>query len=77
MAEWVDELLALPVSGLDSYEQWVFQHDDGRRWIAYCAGTYVVDLAIARSGMSSVELVQLPTDEVLELAGLERDTASR
>jgi hypothetical protein len=46
----------------------MFQHPDGRRWIAYKVGTYLVDRAIAASGKSSAELVLTPTREVLEMA---------
>ena len=69
--EWVEELLALPASALGLYEQWIFQHPDGRRWIGYRSGTFIVDRAVAKSGMSAAELVLTSTDEVLDLAGLD------
>lgn len=67
---WVDELLALPMSAYMEYGQWMFQHADGRRWIGYRAGTYIVDQAIAASGLSAADLVTTPTEEILELAGM-------
>jgi hypothetical protein len=68
--DWVDELLTLGMSAFESYPQWMFQHTDGRRWIGYRAGTYIVDQAIVESGLSSVEMVLMPTEEVLGLAGI-------
>ncbi|MCY4661882.1 MAG: DUF2268 domain-containing putative Zn-dependent protease [Acidobacteria bacterium] len=71
VAAWVDELLALPpMSAYGSYQQWMFQHADGRRWIGYRVGTYIVDQAMLSSGLSSADLVLRPTDEILELAGV-------
>lgn len=67
VADWVDELRALPMSAFDSYAQWMFMHPDGRRWIGYRAGTYVADQAVAASGRSSAELVRMPTQELLDL----------
>jgi hypothetical protein len=68
VAHWVDELLALPLDA--PYQQWMFQHPDGRRWIGYRAGTYLVDRAIRASGRSAADLVRAPTAEVLALAGV-------
>jgi uncharacterized protein YjaZ len=65
---WVDELLALPLSA--SYEHWMFRHPDGRRWIGYRAGTYIVDKAMEASGLSAAELVETPTEKILELSGV-------
>ena len=65
---WVEELIALPLSALAQYSDWMFAHPDGRRWIGYRAGTFIVDRAMEASGMSSAEMVLLDTQEVLELA---------
>jgi uncharacterized protein YjaZ len=67
VAAWVDELLALPVDA--DYGQWMFDHADGRRWVGYRAGAYLVDRAMERSGRTSADLVRTPPSEVLELAG--------
>ena len=67
---WVDELLALPMSAYGSYQQWMFQHPDGRRWIGYRVGTYIVDQAMLASGLSSADLVLTRTEDVLSLAGV-------
>lgn len=68
VVDWVRELEVVPASG--DYHPWLFDHPDGRRWIAYRAGTYLCDLASARSGLTAAELVQASTAEVLRLAGV-------
>lgn len=68
---WVDELVALPMSAFGSYAKWMLEHPDGRRWIGYRAGTYIVDQAMAASGKSSADLVLAGTAEVLQLAGID------
>jgi hypothetical protein len=68
VAAWVAELQALP-AGVNR-EPWLFRHPDGRRWIGYKAGTYIVDQAIAHSGQTSAQLVAVPTNEVLSLSRL-------
>lgn len=65
---WVDELLTLPVTA--PYYPWMIQHDDGRRWIGYRAGTYIAERAIRASGLSAAALVHVPTDEILKMAGI-------
>ena len=66
--DWARELLALSPGA--SYQEWMFDHPDGRRWIGYRAGTYVADQAMAASGLSAAELTGTSTDRVLRLAGL-------
>lgn len=68
---WVEELMLLPLSALAQYSDWMIQHPDGRQWIGYRAGAYIVDRAMEASGMTSAEMVLLSTQEVLELAGIE------
>lgn len=72
--DWVAEVLELPPSA--PYQQWMFYHPDGRFWIGYRAGTYIVDRAIAASGRSAAELVTTSTDEILELAGVDGGQSS-
>ena len=66
VSEWVEELMALPET--EDPRPWTFLHPDGRRWVAYKVGTYLVDQAVLASGRSPAELVLTPTSEVLELA---------
>ena len=67
---WVEELLVLPMSAYGSYQEWMFQHPDGRRWIGYRVGTYIVDQAMMASGLSSADLVERSTEEILDFAGV-------
>ena len=66
---WVEELLVLPPSA--SYEEWMYEHPDGRRWIGYRAGTYIVEKAMSASGLSSGEMAGLSAKQVLEMAGIQ------
>lgn len=64
---WVRELLALP-GGTDP-RPWLFEHPDGRRWIGYRSGAYLVDRAIAATGLDAADLVHTPAAEILSMAG--------
>ena len=66
--EWIKELLRLPAD--IKTKDWMSRHPDGRRWIGYKAGTYVAEQAIEKSGKSAAELVDIPTNAVLRLAGI-------
>lgn len=65
--DWVHELLALP-DGTDP-RPWLYEHPDGRRWIGYRTGAYLVDKAIAAAGLDAATLVQTSPAEILDLAG--------
>jgi uncharacterized protein YjaZ len=66
VAAWVDELGRVPDSALS--KDWMYRHPDGREWVAQKAGTYLIDRAIRNSGRSSIELVAVPTKQILALA---------
>jgi uncharacterized protein YjaZ len=66
VSDWAEEIRALEPGF--QYAEWMFTHPDGRRWIGYTVGTYLVDLAIAASGKSAAELATVPTSEILALA---------
>ena len=66
VADWVTELLALPVDA--SQSDWMSRHPDGRRWIGYKAGTYLVDQAVRASGKSALELISMSTEDLLAIA---------
>ena len=66
--EWVAEVLAL--ENARDYHQWMFQHNDGRRLIGYRVGLYVVDKAIKASGKNAAQLVNIPTETILAMAGI-------
>lgn len=64
----VEEIRKIPDQ--DEYGTWMFEHPDGRIYIGYRAGTFVVDEAIRKTGSSAADLVKTPTDRILEMAGL-------
>jgi hypothetical protein len=60
---WLDELMALPPS--TNHRDWMAAERDGRRWIGYKAGTYLVDRAMKKTGRTSAELATTPTAEIV------------
>lgn len=50
------------------YGEYMFKHPDGRRWIGYKTGTYIVDQAAKNSGKSVSELSKLECRDILKLA---------
>jgi uncharacterized protein YjaZ len=65
--DWAREVMALPAS-LPEPNDWYFNHPDGRRWIAYKVGTYIVDQAMEHGGKTSATLVSMSAAEILQLA---------
>jgi len=66
-AEWLEEILALPVDA--DYSTWMMgEHPDGRSSIGYRVGRYIVHQATANSGKSILELSRLAPKEILRLA---------
>ena len=63
---WLGELMDQPAGA--SRDEWMIRHRDGRRWIGYRAGAYMVDRAIAASGFSAAELVSVPPADIVRLA---------
>ncbi len=68
--EWVEEMLSLPQSA--SYGHWMYKHPDGRRWVGYKVGAYIVEKAKANSGLGAAEMATFPTEQVLKMAGVRR-----
>ena len=67
VSDWAKELLARPANA--EWDQSMLLHPgDGRRWLGYKVGTYLVDRAMKSSGKSSAELASTPTDDVIEMA---------
>ncbi len=50
------------------YRQYMYSHPDGRKYIGYKVGTYIVDRAVQKSGESVVGLTQLECRDILALA---------
>ena len=63
------EIIALQSDA--SFKTWMSRHPDGRRWIGYKAGTYIAEQASHASGKSAAALANVPTAEVLRLAGFD------
>lgn len=71
-AEWLAEIKQLPM-GAD-YSHWVAGiHPDGREYIGYKTGVYVVHKAIQNSGLNIIDLSKLSTDEVVAFAEAKTD----
>ena len=63
MQAWLEEVLALP-SG-QKHPEYLFDHSDGRRWIIYKTGTWIVDRVMAEGHVSLQNLTVLPAQEIL------------
>lgn len=68
---WLQEVI--DTTDLDHY-QYMFKHPDGRRWVGYKVGTYIIDRATKASDKSILELTALTGDEILTLAGIDHGT---
>jgi hypothetical protein len=67
---WLAELRGLPDDQFWSrFNQWMGDLPDGRKFVGYKVGTYLVDLALKNSGRTHAELARLPSGAVLALAG--------
>jgi uncharacterized protein YjaZ len=66
---WLEELQQ--VGDNESYYPYMYRHADGRKWMAYKVGTYLVDQAIAKSGKNIIKLTGLRADAVLRLSGVQ------
>ena len=65
---WVKEILALPLDA--SYSDWVMgEHPDGRTYIGYRTGNFLVRKAMIKSGKTILELGELMPNEIIKLAG--------
>jgi len=65
---WVKEILALPLDA--NYAEWVMgEHPDGRTYIGYRTGNFLVRRAMNNSGKSILELSNLAPKEIIQLAG--------
>jgi len=70
--QWVEEILQLPKDA--NYNHWVSgKHPDGRTYIGYRAGNYVIREAMQKSGKSILELSNLSPAEIYELAGFKNE----
>jgi hypothetical protein len=70
VAGWTKEFLAHPADAPSG--QWMSKHPDGRRWIGYKVGTYLVDRAVQNSGLSLAQLATVPTERIIQWSRPER-----
>ncbi len=64
--QWTTEFLALPDDA--DRAQWMIRHPDGRRWVGYKVGTFLVDRAMQVSGESVSRLATVPTEQIIAWA---------
>ena len=64
---WARELFATPLQPADSL-QWKFRHDDGREFIAFRVGCWLVDQLAAATGETSRDWIWVPADELIARA---------
>lgn len=65
---WVREILDLPLDA--SYADWVMgEHPDGRTYIGYRTGNFLIRKAMTRSGKNILDLSELSPEAILRLAG--------
>ncbi len=66
---WIKEII--DKNDMFSWPNYSFDHPDGRKWIAYKVGTYIVDEAMKKSGKSVIELTKTECADILKLAGID------
>ena len=66
--DWVEEIQTLPKNAI--YYHWMNEHPDGRVYIGYRVGRYIIHKAIINSGKDILELSKLSPDDILKLAEL-------
>lgn len=66
MDDWLKELAT---KSSRDYSDYFFDHPDGRKWIGYKVGTWLVREAMKNSGKGVVDLTRTPWREMVELAG--------
>lgn len=64
--EWLKEIKKAG-KGIQ-FDEYMYTHPDGRKWIGYKCGTYIIDQANKNSGKSIIELTQMECKDILGLA---------
>jgi uncharacterized protein YjaZ len=52
------------------WRDYMFTHPDGRKWIGYKVGTYLIDQAVHNSGKTIEELTRMECKDILALADI-------
>lgn len=66
VSNWIKEIIEQGAN--ININDYMYSHPDGRRWIGYKVGTYIVDKAIKNSEKSVVDLTQMECLDILKLA---------
>jgi len=69
MNKWLEELRQADKNG-EHWKDWGFDRADGRKWVGYKTGTWIVDKAIQNSGKSVIDLTSILSKDITELASL-------
>ena len=64
--EWLKEIVSKK-NQID-YGQYMYAHTDGRKWVGYKVGTYIIDQAMKNSGKTVIELTKLECKDILKLS---------
>jgi hypothetical protein len=68
VSDWLYELI--DKNDMFYWQEYMFKHADGRRWIGYKVGTYIIDQALERSGKNIIELTKMECKDIMKLAGV-------
>jgi len=63
---WCRELLGIDAA-TSTLGHWKFQHPDGRDWIAFRVGTWIIDTITKANGQTAADLVWTPAAAIAEL----------
>lgn len=69
VTDWIDEIIAK--NDAFPWPAYSYDHPDGRKWIAYKVGTYIVDEALKKSDKTVIELTQMQCADILQLAAID------
>lgn len=65
MQEWLAEIKKLPVD-VKNFD-FLFNHPDGRKWVIYKTGTWMIEKLLAANKHSLHDLVKMPHEDVIAL----------
>ena len=69
MLKWFQELISAD-ERKEQWSKWAFKREDGRHWLAYKVGTWIIDKVIENTDHTVSELTGMPSGKILKLAGL-------
>ncbi len=67
-ADWLAELQKIQTAPADELHHWKFRHPDGREWITFRIGTWLIDQCRVNDGRTAADLVHTPAGHVLASA---------